>query len=253
MARNLLSLVILAIILSSCEKDPPLPVYKDIKIEFVPTLNGKPLIFSKSEKGPNGLQIKMDDFRFLISEIKLKGEDGISSSLDVAFIDFPGKRNSFLLSAPKGKYNHLSFGLGVSKSLNGIEVPDFNPASYPISHPLSIYNGMYWNKETGYVFLRIEGKIDTSKSQTKIPDYSWFYHIGTDTLYGYRNFSGFSLDLNEATDYTLRIGIEFNDLFINEADTINMVKTPFSHTTDNFNLAAKILSNMRKNMRLIDK
>ena len=100
--------------------------------------------------------------------------------------------------------------------------------------------------------MRIEGKTDTSSTQDKSADYSWFYHVGTDTLYEYCHFEKTTWKVWADKTTLVRIGIEVNDLFRNEKDTIDMVKEPFTHTTDQFELASRVISNMRKNIRIIE-
>jgi hypothetical protein len=139
--------------------------------------------------------------------------------------------------------------LGVKKALNGTDDTNFDEASFPIDHPLSIYNNMYWSWATGYIFSKIEGKIDTSQAQDQTPTYTWFYHSGMDTCYTEKNFDNLNIVVNEGKTTVIELGIEVKDIFISQNDTINMVEDNFTHTTDNIDLARKVSINLAKGFR----
>ena len=107
-------------------------------------------------------------FRYYISSIQLKGvscPDYVSN--DFFLIDEEDSLSKKLVfkDVPIGSYNELRFILGVDSLHNcsGLQ----NGALDPI-------NGMFWAWNTGYVFLKLEGKSSYSKS----PGHLLEYHIG---------------------------------------------------------------------------
>ena len=243
---------ILTLIMSfvACKKDDPIvpPVLPDpkgtIEIRFLPTMNGNPLAYNQIFQGPNGKRMLLETFRAYLSNIRFETADGNQNTLsDIELVDLGTGSNSISLTSIPNTYTALHFGIGVPNNLNGTSNPNFSPAAYPIEHPLSVYNGMYWSWATGYIFLKVEGRIDTTTAQDQTPLYTFFYHTGIDTLYQEHTVNNLNLQVKDGQTSVLEFAIEVNDLFITPGDTINMVDDYFTHTTDNIELARKIIQN----------
>ncbi len=226
----------------------PADTTETVEIRFVPTINGQPLVLNQVFTGPDNLRMSMETFKFYLSDIALTGTSGTTVLRDVAFIDLPANR-SIRLNADPGNYTAISFGLGVKTSLNGTDDTEYNPAQWADTHPLSIYNGMYWTWASGYIFTKLEGRIDTSATQDHQPDLSWFYHIGTDTTYTSKTIDGLNFSAVEGQTTVVELGIEVNDLFRTSADTIDMTTDYFTHTTDHLDLALKVMNNLKVAIR----
>lgn len=229
----------------SCAKDVPVPVTGNVALRFTATMNGQPIEMNRVFSGPNGQRISLETFRFYISDILF---DSMLVK-DVALVDFSPGIYLLNLEVPEGTYRDIRFGVGVEKSLNGTGDTAFHAASYPASHPLSIHNGMYWTWATGYIFARIEGRIDTSQAQNRAPDFSFLYHPGTDSLYGTRTFSDAGIVVKYGSPAKLNFTLEFNDVFRTPSDTIRMTEQPFTHTTNQFTLAQRVMTNLRQAIR----
>ena len=235
---------------SSCKKDAqiiepePEVTTGTIEIRFNPTINGSTFQMNQEFIGPNNLKMRYEAFKFYLSQIQLSNGPSILGTKDVALIDFSLSDNSFTFEANEGVINQINFGVGLTKELNGTNNPNFTPSIYPINHPLSIYKGMYWTWASGYIFSLMEGRIDTSASQNQNPDYSFFYHAGLDTLYSSYSISGFNAAVIKGQKTTIDLKIELNDVFRNDADTINMKQDYFTHTSDNLDLARKVITNL---------
>ncbi|MBX7203092.1 MAG: hypothetical protein IT240_04315 [Bacteroidia bacterium] len=237
-----------ACITPSCKKDPSLDMAK-LHVRINATMNGEPFQVNKVFTGPEGLRMTVEDFRFYLSDISLRSNSLQIGQKQLALINLPEQKNEFQMEIPSGTYNSIRFAVGVPAELNGIGAPDFDPTVYPPGHPLSLQNDMYWTNTTGYVFLRIEGKIDTSVSQDKAPLLPWFYHSGTNALYGYRQINSLQIQAKGGEEVYLDIGLEVNDLFCSQGDTIQMTKDNFTHTTDHFALAFKVIQNLRNSFK----
>lgn len=236
------------LMLSSCEKDVPAGP-ANLRVRLSATMDGTPFELNKVFTGPEGMRMTVEEFRFYLSEFSLFGSSGKASIRDLALIDFTNGKTDFEMEIPPGTYSNLTFAVGVPASLNGIGDSTFNPAKYPKGHPLNLQNNMYWTSSTGYVFLRIEGKLDTSLTQDKPMLYPWFYHSGTNALYEYRSMGNLNLKINGSEPAELKLNLELNDIFRFQADTIRMKQEQFTHTTDHFELASRILRNLRMAIR----
>jgi len=232
---------------------PTLPADTTAKVElrFKPTMNGIPLVMNQVFTGPNGLRMQLELWKFYISEITLQNTSVTQLLKDVALFDFSRPDKSLILTAKPGLYTSLSFAIGVDRNLNRMGDASFSPAVYPMEHPLSIYNDMYWTNSTGYVFLRVEGKIDTSAAQNSVPEFTWFYHTGQDTMYTTTTFDNLNLSVVKGQTKVIELEVEVNELFRTASDTINMVQENFTHSTDRPLLARKVITNFKNAVRKI--
>lgn len=245
-----LPLFILSIFLISCDKDEsvvsetPEKTTGTVEIRFIPTMNGEAFSVNQNFVGPNGLRMRYETFKFYLSDIQLQNGSTILGSKDVVLVDFSLSDKTITLESAPGTIDQLTFGVGVKQSLNGTADPDFNPAAYPMDHPLSVYSGMYWTWASGYIFSKLEGRIDTSAAQNQDPIYSFFYHSGIDTLYSTHSISNINAEVVKGQKTSINLKLEVNDVFKTSSDTINMVQDYFTHTTDHFDLAQKVINNL---------
>lgn len=242
------------IFLSSCGKDEPItePEVNNtgtVEIRFVPTMNGQAFQLNTPFIGPNDKRIQIESFKSYFSQIRLSTNDVVKGKQDISLLDFGSNNKSILISTQAGNIDKIEFGIGVNKTLNGTSDPNFNPSSYATTHPLSIYNGMYWTWASGYVFVKIEGRIDTSASQTQTPLFTCFYHTGLDTLYSTKSFNDLNLSVTKGQTTIVEIAVEFNEIFKTQSDTIDMVDKYFTHTSDDFELAQKVITNFKLALR----
>jgi hypothetical protein len=250
-----ISILLMTIMISSCKKDEPIVIEPEtnttgtVEIRFVPTMNGQPFQLNSLFSGPNGKRIQIETFKSFFSEIAISSNGNVVGKKDIELIDFGSTNKSILISTESGSIDQLEFGIGVNKTLNGTNNPDFSPSSFASDHPLSIYNGMYWTWASGYIFFKIEGRIDTSITQDQSPIFTCFYHVGLDTLYSKKSFNNLNLVVNKGQTTIIEIAIEFNDSFIAQTDTINMIDQYFTHTSDNFELATKVIGNFKSGLR----
>lgn len=249
--NHIIAILVLLSVLSSCSKDAPVPpVVNDengtIELLFEPTMNGGAYLPNQIFSGPNGLRMNLENFKFYLSDIYLhSGTDSLNGK-EIALADMnTSAGKSIRISLKPGTYDALSFGIGVKPALNGMTDPDFNEAQFPIDHPLSIYNNMYWSWATGYIFSKMEGKIDTSAGQNQTPTYTWFYHTGMDTLYSARKFENLNITVEKGKTSIVKFGLEFNTIFVEGSDTLDMVENYFTHTTDNYPVARRVSQGLK--------
>lgn len=254
---GLIGFVSLAVLFHSCEKDKPLPtpVVEEtdgfIEFEFNAKMNGAPVEGYTIFENVNGQRATIEKFRFYLGEFSLLNEQNEEVKLrDVAFFDLLEGQNTLKIKLPKGNYSDLKFYAGVPDEMNGTNNPNFSAAIYGQDHPLSIFNGMYWTWATGYIFLKIEGKIDTSAAQNQTPLRNYFYHVGMQEFYELKDFPGSTFEIKAGETTKVRISMEYNDFFRGENENINMAVQSFTHTTDNMQLARKIFSNFVQSMEL---
>lgn len=115
-----------------------------------------------------GQKFILTKFKYYIGNIVLHGADGKSYAMADYFLvneEEPESKEIMLNNIPEGTYKSVSFLLGVDSAHNctGLQSGALDPV-----------NAMFWTWNTGYIFLKLEGKAPVSKSPGNIIE----YHIG---------------------------------------------------------------------------
>ena len=107
-------------------------------------------------------------FKYYISNICITNSSGKIIKSDQSFLideEEEGSKKIILPGVPKDNYRSIEFIVGVDSLHN---------CSGAQSGALDPLNGMYWAWNTGYIFLKLEGKSPQSTLPAKIFE----YHIG---------------------------------------------------------------------------
>jgi len=166
MKKNfLLFLVVLQ--LAACTKKPD-PVsggggsetYPALKVEFANEVDGTKLVLKNAYKNANGDTFKVTTFRYYISNIALINDAGgkYTETESYHLIDhaFDTTYGFTMKNIPEATYTKISFLIGVDSLRN---------VSGAQTGALDVNNGMFWDWNTGYTMVKIEG--ETPNSDTK--------------------------------------------------------------------------------------
>ncbi|HEX5169993.1 MAG TPA: MbnP family protein [Cyclobacteriaceae bacterium] len=191
-----------AIGLISCS-DENKSEYGEIEIEFDNVVGDDDLALNTSSEvytNSAGESYKVTTLRYYISNIVLKKNDGSSFSDTVSpdgskgfyLIDESdnGSQHIHLENVPVGDYSEISFTIGV-------DATTLNQSSQ--TGPLNPADGMFWNWNSGYIFVMIEG-ISTNSSD---PSKEILYHVG-----GYKTDTSDPSLANNLKSKTLSLGTE---------------------------------------------
>lgn len=126
-----------------------------------------------------GRRLYLSLAQLYVSGIKALKADGSSVSLDSAIILKTKDIEQYRVQQiPVGNYTSVSFQVGLNATNN-----QATPSSYPATSALSAQSSSMWFGSTsqGYMFVNVQGGIDTTKAQTA--DVSTFqpfsYQLGT--------------------------------------------------------------------------
>lgn len=123
---------------------------------------------STEYKNELGQTYKVGKFKYYISNISLKKENGKEYLCKEYFLineEDESSKKIILKDIPEGTYTTLVFTIGVDSAAN---------CSGAQSGALDPTNAMFWAWNTGYIFMKLEGKAATSSAPGKIFE----YHIG---------------------------------------------------------------------------
>lgn len=119
-------------------------------------------------KNTFGQTFTITNFKYYLSNVSLlkKGRVVYHSADHFLIIEDEGNSKKIMLNdIPEGEYDALSFMIGVDSAHNS------NGANSGALDPI---NGMYWTWNSGYIFMKIEGRAAASKRPGNIFE----YHIG---------------------------------------------------------------------------
>lgn len=184
----------------------------------------------------NGLDVSFSKAIFYVSSVKLMEMDGseLSSFSDTYLLVKPDGGMYPLGEGKKANAHMINFDIGVDEATNNQDETDF--ASWGADHPLSAQiPNMHWNWNSGYIFLKLEGKFDSDGDG--FPDENFVAHTGTNMLR-----TNISLDIQKELDEAVStIMLEFDVAKL--LDGIDLQTDNSTHTMDNMPLATKVMSN----------
>jgi hypothetical protein len=223
-------------IFASCRPDPPPPDPEPetgtLTVHFDLNFNGQPFALYTPFFDPNfNYRIQPELLKFILTNLKLKNTAGTESIItDAKIINFTSANYSFAITIEPGDFQGLKFGIGVGDSATN----HGDPALFPSSHALS-YNGasdMHWTWNTGYIFLKFEGRADTTTTGTGALNQLFALHSGDDPQYGEVTFysSSFSIAANQNTDF--HINVDVAKFLYSATDTINIKTENATHSNN---------------------
>lgn len=117
-------------------------------------------------------------FNYFVSNIRLKKDDGSEyvvpqdNSYFLVEEERPASQTITLSNIPVGNYTGLTFLIGVD-SLRSLA--DISKRTGPLDPGLTTHDPMYWEWNSGYIFMKLEG---TSMAAPAAQNNLFYYHVG---------------------------------------------------------------------------
>lgn len=238
----LIAIMSLTLTIQSCKKDEgedlPTPTGTEQQLSFHlhTRVGGVQANYTNTFVDLTGRKFKLAECRYYISNIVLIKDDNSELPLTgkVLLVN-PAESEYPLAKVPVGSYKGFRFILGLDSATN-----HGDPTIYGAENPLSIQTpSMHWDWNSGYLFFKMEGMVDTNAAMTGNPDYDFFYHIGLDGYKRTIDFSASAFTVNSGSDHEIGINFELRDVLNN----VDMRTENSTHTMDNMPLAMKIANN----------
>jgi hypothetical protein len=181
----------------------------------------------------NGRAFQLTRARFYASMFQIDQASGHQHLLD--FTQILGDKATYELGEVEpGDYERLVFKVGIDSFVNHSD-----PTQFPADHALSSASHTYdhWSWNTGYIFLRITGSVDTSAAMTGAMTGPIDLDVSTDVL-----LRTISLDkvfsIGSGENATVSITVDWAKAF----DGLDM-KNAVTHTMDNIPMATQVMDN----------
>lgn len=218
-------LLLAVILFVGCKEDKITESVVSMKINFV--YGSEPLAYHQEYLYETDKKIKLELVKFYISKPAFRNESGnwIPTPTEYFLVELD-KPIMDLGTIPAAKYSAFRFGVGVDNSRNVETDPEaIMPTDYPNDHPLNFAADMWWGWSSGYIFSKIEGRIDVNNngSYVDMEDKTISYHPGVADLYR-------SVELNKTYDIKdeiqqLEITLDMVKLF----QGVKFVQYPVAH------------------------
>ncbi len=204
--------------------------YPTLVLEIASIVGDQPLVYDQVYQ-VNGMATSFSTAQFYLSQVQI-GDHGDMESLDTYLLISPEKDHYEVGEIKAGHKHSLHFGVGVDSASNFLD-----PSTYEANHPLAPKSpSMHWSWNSGYIFIRLEGKVDTDGDDVLETDFE--FHIGTKNLY--RTFEyDVHFDADEA-DSHLEMTVDFAKFFTG----IDLKTDRVTHTMDNMPLAMTVVNNL---------
>lgn len=238
--RTIFFSLLVLLIAAACGDDKPEAPKAQLQIDLQPVFGGQNFFMDSIYTTQEGYKVKFTELKCYFT---LFG-NGSNALQQAALLDY--RETGSLLFKREGdyaKFLNLNAVLGVDSSLNHLD-----PSAFPNESPLNISNAgpMHWGWSTGYIFINIEGKVDTLIDATTNPDLSFSFHIGTDSYLQNLQFNNINwADIgNNTRQFKLKLDLL---AFLGQgASSINLSSEYLTHTAAGQEaLTQKVISNFK--------
>lgn len=154
------------ILISSFSLKDPAASTGTLKISFINTVNGKPVVLRDSlYSNYFNEQYSISKLKYYISNIVLKVAGKETNLGGYYLINAAAEENGFELTLPAGSYSNIQFLLGVDsiRNCSGAQTDALDPM-----------NDMFWTWNSGYVMFKLEGTSAASTADLNRIE----HHIG---------------------------------------------------------------------------
>lgn len=243
MKRNLAFGFLLAgtCILSACKEDkipdPEVPPAPQVRIVVQPQYGTEMLYLDSSYTTAEGYEVQFTDLKFYLGSPRWNG----NTLLDAGLFDYRERGNVLLQTAGKpSDFPSLEAYLGVDATTNHLD-----PAAFENSSMLNIANSndMHWGWSSGYIFMKVEAKVDTIQDGNPNFDHLVVFHIGMDENLQTLNLNNLNwLDVGGVQQAALKLDME--KFLQNGASTIDLKTEYTSHTVPGQEvISTKVITN----------
>lgn len=212
-------------------------------IEFTLGYSKNELQFNHTYPYGSGMNIQFSLLKFYAGNFYFERADGTRENFTDKYLILEEGRYSGQIGELKaGSYVKAGIGYGVNENRNTQNGADAQVATdYPQDDALNPAADMYWGWAQGYIFMKLEGRIDVDGNGSfgDSNDILFSYHPGNDELY--RAFE-YTLDFSPEAgkSYTIAANLDVNTL-IHNCDFIAVQFAHPANTSGNQFIAAKNL------------
>lgn len=218
--------------------EDPVPVTKYLRMTMQPVFGAADLSLNDTVTTAEGYKVQFTNLKCYITSVK----NGSSQLAQAVLFDYESKGTEFLkVPADPANFASLTCFLGVDPTLNHND-----PSAFANSSPLNIMiaNDMHWDWNPGYIFIKVEAKVDTIPDANTVLDHFVIFHVGTDPFIQDLSFSGLNWTNNGNGVYTTPLKLDLEKFLQNGSQIIDLKTEYTSHTMSGQEaLSQKVIQN----------
>jgi hypothetical protein len=229
----------LVIILYSCNKEekvPPVSVLEnELEIKIQSYFGNDFMYLDSTYTTSENYKIRFTDCKFFLANIS----NGSKGFKNLGFFDAKFSSN-IECEGIAADFVDLSALVGVDSLRNHSD-----PSAFDINDPLNIMNAgeMHWGWNPGYIFVKIEAKLDTINDGIENFDHFVTYHVGKDENIGNIEFT--NIPWKKVSEYlsqaTLKVDLK---AFLTSPQAINLKTEIITHSASGQEaLSTKVMQN----------
>jgi len=181
------------VFMADCPKvdDPQAGARVPVALNLGTVAGGQPFALGATLRAQTGAEYEVSKLRYYLSEaalvdtrgavirVPLAKADGSPLPYGLALVDaaVPASQ-SIAIMAPPGTYKAVNLSVGVPVTCPTGEALNHGDASMRAA-PLDVDTDMYWSRDPNYIFLKIEGQVQTAGAWKP-----FFFHVGEDARRG---------------------------------------------------------------------
>jgi archaellin len=227
--------------MSACKDDKvtqPDPVVQTLKVTMQPVYGSNDITLNDTVSTVEGYKVKFTEIKCYFSSLK----NGSKELISAALYDYH-QRGTLVFQTTGNPYDFsaISGYLGVDAAYNHDD-----PSAFPNDNALNIMvaNDMHWDWNPGYIFMKVEAKVDTIPDGTINMDHYVTFHIGADPMLQNLSFTGLNWVSNGNNTYTLPLKLDMQKFLQNGIQTIDLKTEYTSHSlAGQESLSLKVIQN----------
>lgn len=237
--RTIFAVILITVVACKDDKvEDPVPTTKYLRITMQPVFGASDLSLNDTVTTSEGYKVQFTNLKCYFSSLK----NGTSQLTQAALFDYESNGIQVLkVPGDPSKFSSLSGFLGVDPELNHDD-----PSAFPNSSPLNIMiaNDMHWDWNPGYIFIKVEAKVDTIPDANTVLDHFVIFHVGTDPFIQTLSFSGLNWTNNGNDVYTTPLKLDLQKFLQNGSQIIDLKTEYTSHTMSGQEvLSEKVIQN----------
>lgn len=237
-------MVSLLVVFTSCkdkvEGEPCDPELAQLKVSVQPVFGGEILFLDSTYSTVEGYDVQFIELKFFAEDMR-----GTSEQLkDASLFDYRvTETDLFTGEGTPADFPSLQGNLGVQSSINHSD-----PSAFPNESVLNISNsgGMHWGWNPGYIFMKVEAKVDTIPDGNPLFDHNVIFHIGQDANFQTLSFSNINWQQAGDLTYHFPLKLDMQAFLQNGTQTIDLKTEYTSHTAPGQEvLSLKVIENFK--------
>jgi len=229
----------------SCKEEPSIMNEPDpvdtVRIDVQPTFNGNDLHLDSTYVTAEGHQIQFTDLKFYLEDVR----NGSVQLTDAMLFDY--RERGTLLYDGNGKaadFSDLQANLGVGPANNNSDPTAFDNDSW-----LNISNagGMHWGWNPGYIFVKVEAKVDTIQDANDLFDHYVVFHAGLNENLKTVSFSNLNWSAIGSNRHQLSMELNMSEFLQSSLHTIDVQTEYTTHSAPGQEvLTSKVMDNFKE-------